>query len=122
MRSILLAFVLLVACGDDSEPEVVEAKPSMTGTWKGSAGGVTFNYTLSQKGTDITGSGQGSDCDVSIAETVKGTNVYPNVSLTMSAAGYTDSNFSGRFADTNTLPGKLNGSGFVDSPLTLTRQ
>ncbi len=51
-----------------------------------------------------------------------GGNVHPSVALTMSASGYEDLKFGGKFTDKNTVVGTLYGSGFSDFAITLARQ
>ena len=115
LLSILLLF--LVACGK-AEEEI----PSMTGKWSGGGGGAVVNVTVNENDTEINGSGNLAGGSSSIALTVSGTNVYPNVSLTLSSTNYAPINFTGRFSDSNTIDGKLNGSGFNDLVISLVRQ
>lgn len=116
----LLPF-FLTACGDSTtEPE---PDPVVTGSWSGTSQGATLNLTLSEGvGGAVSGSGNivGSD---NIALTVRqGTHSYPNLSLVLGAQGYEDMNFAGRLLSEDEIAGTLNGSGFDDFNLNLTRE
>jgi hypothetical protein len=118
---ILLLLSLFIGCKKD-DPVSPPPTPSMSGRWSGAASGLIVTLTLSQSGNDVIGSGLISGTTTSIAVEVTGTNVYPNVSLTFYATGYYPMNFTGKFSDNNTIPGKFNGSGFSDFSITLIRQ
>jgi hypothetical protein len=122
---LLFATVVIMGCGDDDSP-TTPANPTMDGTWQGTIRGGVALYSLenlSQSGNNVTGTvivisntgvvfGPGS---------VSGTNTYPDVSLSLSIPGYQAMTFTGSFSDDNTVAGVLNGSGFVNEPLTLVR-
>ena len=117
----LLCFVFLVSCGGDDNP-TQPSNPTLTGAWVGTGSGFVINATLSQTGTSVSGNGTMAASGISLACTFSGTNVYPNISLTISVLGFQDSNYTGTFSNDNTHSGKLNGSGFVDVNLTFVRQ
>lgn len=117
---LVLLSLLAVGCKDDgpTEPEI----PSFTGTWLGDINGSAFEVTATERDGDISGSGVISFGTERVAITVAGTHAHPNLSLTISSAGYEDFNFSGNFTNENRVSGTLNGSGFADEPVTLNRQ
>jgi hypothetical protein len=122
---LLLALALLAGCGGDP----AAPKPSVTGTWAGTATGAsgnpsTFTLTLAHNAaTDaISGSGvfsQGGPA--TLALTVTGTYARPTVSLTMTATGFQAMNITGTAAAT-TITGTVNGSGFSNTAITLNKQ
>jgi len=117
--ALLLLSVFVAACNDDQGPKI----PSMSGTWSGYIGGITFSLTLTEdKDRRVEGSGSVSASSTAIAFTVTGNHVHPNVTLTIKATGYYDLNFSGKYSGDNTIVGTLNGSGFVNEPLTFNRR
>jgi hypothetical protein len=122
LRKLTLALALLIAaCGTEEEPEA-PAKPVLKGNWGGSVDGVTFTLTLSQSGENVSGNGQIQGDGGGGAISVDGTNVHPNVALTLKSSGYYDINYSSRFQDSKTVYGTVNGSGFTGESLTLTKR
>jgi len=85
---------------------------------------MSFSVTLAQSGSTVTGSGQASGPGGAVALTVSnGTFAPPAVSLTLNAQGYQPMNFSGTQSQAqNQIIGSLNGSGFQNDVLVLTRQ
>lgn len=120
-----LSFIALVfsltACGGDSPAAPPPPPPTMSGGWTGTSGGITFAFTLSESTGSITGSGNMSNGADAIALTVAGTSAHPSVSMTWSAPGYQPINFQGTRSG-NSVMGAMNGSGFVNSALTLNAQ
>jgi hypothetical protein len=117
----LVAALLVASCSKDTTAPT----PTMTGQWSGSfsSNGVAtaLSMTLQETGGNITGSGNLSAPGVAIAITVAGTHAHPNVSLTLSATGFSPINLSGQYTDTRTITATLNGSGYVNQPATITR-
>nr|PZN90624.1 MAG: hypothetical protein DIU52_07500 [bacterium] len=123
MRTLAAALILalaLAACGDSStEPKT----PSASGTWTGVVTGGTITLTLAeQAGGTITGAGSIQGTAGAASVTVTGTHVHPSISLTLRSTGFEDANYTGQFVNRNTISGHLNGSGFNNVTLTLTRQ
>ncbi|HDY86498.1 MAG TPA: hypothetical protein ENH82_00100 [bacterium] len=120
----LILFIALVVlgCSEDENPTSTKTDPSLTGSWVGTGSGFVINATLSQSGTSVSGNGTMAAGGASAAVTFTGTNVHPNISLTISSAGLQDANYTGKFTNDNTHNGKLNGSGFVDLNVTFVRQ
>jgi hypothetical protein len=117
----LLALPLLLACSDNgSEPD---SRPNVTGTWSGSVGTGTGTMTLTHNTStgQITGNGSISAGVAALAITVQGTYARPTVSLTVSSPGYEPFNFTGTHSG-NSITGVINGSGFVNTGVTLTKQ
>lgn len=111
-----LAVFAIAACGDPASPE-----PTMAGSWSGSGGGITMSLTLSQNGTAVSGNGSMSGSGGAAALTVTGSFASPNFSLTVSAQGYENFNYAGTLSG-NSATGVLNGSGFNQAGMTLTRK
>jgi hypothetical protein len=121
-RLVTLAVLIgLASCGSDKAtgPSV---PGDVNGVWTGVSAGTTVNLTLATQGTNVTGSGQISQGTTSVALTItSGTYVAPNLSLTVSAQGFQAVNLAG-VRSNNTITGTLNGSGFSNQALTLTKQ
>jgi hypothetical protein len=111
-----LSLVLLVSCDKSTKP-----KPSIAGTWSGSGGGISMTVALTQTATVVSGNGSMSGSGGALALTAQGTFSEPNFSLTMSATGYQPYNFAGTL-NGNSMTGVMNGSGFNQVGMTLTRQ
>jgi hypothetical protein len=119
-----LLIALLTACGSDGPAAPAAPEPiNVSGQWSGPmGGGVTLLLTLSQAGSSVSGSGNMSGPGGAIAMSASGTYVEPNLSLTLSAQGYEDMNFTGKTVTRTSISGTLNGSGFVNQPITFTKQ
>jgi hypothetical protein len=83
---------------------------------------MSVDVTLTETDGTLTGSGNLSGPDWSIAITATGTHAHPNVSMTISAQGYQDMNYTGTMAGDAAITGRLNGSGFNNTGLTLNRR
>jgi hypothetical protein len=131
MRKIIIAavFVLAItACGSDSSEPTLPAKPSVTGTWRATVTGssgtssnitVTLNHdTISNA---ITGSGSFSQGTASAVLTVQGFYATPQVTLTMSAQGFQSMTATATH-NASQIVGTLNGSGFSNAALVLSKQ
>ena len=119
MRRSFLSLLLAAAiagCGGSTSP-----KSNVNGSWSGSSGGISMSLTLSQSGTSVTGSGQISGGGNTIPLTASGTYVEPDLSLTLSSAGFQPTVYAGSLSH-GTITGTLNGSGFTNQSMTLTRQ
>ena len=118
---ILLATLGLIACGGDAST-APNASLNPTGTWRGTSNGYTLSLTLVQTGSTVTGSGQLTGSIGSLAITTSGTFVAPNVSLTLNTQGYLPMNYAGPMANGSTINGTLNGSGFTNVTIPLSKQ
>lgn len=72
---------------------------------------------------EISGSGTYTYAGDSFAFSLDGIHSHPDVTFTARATGFEDFNFSGQFVedDPDVVRGELNGSGFVNTQLTLRR-
>jgi hypothetical protein len=113
-----IACALLVACGGDASAP----KTTLTGTWAGQLEGNTFQLTLTQAGTDVTGTGSVRAGATTFPLTAAGTvSNSTSFSLTLSSSGFSPLNFAGTFGRA-TMTGTVNGSGFTNAAVTLTKQ
>jgi hypothetical protein len=80
-----------------------------------------MTLTLAQTGANVTGSGQLSSTSNTIPLTASGTFVSPTLSLTLSSAGFQPTQYTATLSN-GRLTGNLNGSGFNQLAMTLTRQ
>jgi|TARA_B100000809_G_scaffold92838_2_gene91500 hypothetical protein len=110
--------MMLAACGDGG----TAPNPTVTGTWGGNSGRTTLTLTLIEAvdGT-VTGSGNlAQDQNVALAVRV-GTHAFPNLSLTLAPFGSYDLDLTGTVMSTTTIAATLNGSGFNNESIQLTR-
>lgn len=124
MRRLLILLAFALACGGDSnEPTRIEAEGQWSGPINNNSGTPlgTMVLTLVETAGAVTGSGNVTAGTESLAITTTGTYAPPNLSLTLSAPGFNDMNLTGTVAET-ALTGTLNGSGFVNAAIALTRQ
>lgn len=119
-RRFLLALPLLffAACSDSTAP-----LPTLDGSWQGLLSISTVTASLSQAGTAITGNASVVFGASSYAMTITGNFNRPTFSVTFDNPTLEPFVFSGELSDDgDRLVGVANGSGFVNTPLTLTRQ
>lgn len=122
ISALLLAivFVALPACGDSGPTG--PASWDVSGQWSGTIEGVSMNMSLNEDAQgNIAGNGTFSGSQDSFAFDVSGTHVEESVSLTISATGVQDLNYSATLENENRLVGELNGSGFSGETLTMIR-
>ena len=125
MRYLVVCLMLLAAgCGGgdgSTEPD----DPEVEGQWNGpintSVGSGSLNLTLTETSGTVSGTGTLSVSGDALALTVTGTYAPPNVSLQMTSPGFEPMNLSGEVTEEE-IDGTLNGSGFVNIAVTLTRQ
>jgi hypothetical protein len=125
MRYLLVGLTLLIAaCGGDSGPTEPDV-PEVEGQWNGpittNLGSGSLALTLNEASGTVTGTGTLSVTGDALALTVTGNYAPPNVSLQMTSAGFEPMNLSGTVSE-DEIDGTLNGSGFVNIAVTLTRQ
>jgi hypothetical protein len=80
-----------------------------------------MTLTLTEATGTVSGSGNLSSSSAAVAVTASGTYSPPSLSLNLSAAGFETVNLSATVGE-QTMSGTLNGSGFVNSGITLNRQ
>lgn len=125
MRRILvtlvtMAFLAIPACGDSGPTG--PATWDVSGQWSGTISGVSMSVSLNENAEgNISGNGNFSGSADSFAFDVSGSHVNENVSLTISATGVQDLNYSATLEDEDQMEGELNGSGYSGEPLTLIR-
>ena len=116
--TLLPLFAILAACGDSG----TEPDPTVSGLWQGTSQGTTVTLTLSESDGEVDGSGSMSDATSSFTiSVVNSTLAYPSLSLLLFINGYGNVNFTGTIASENTMTATLNGAGFVNWGVTLTR-
>ena len=117
----LSAFTL--ACGGDGGNE--PSPPDVEGQWNGpintSTGSGSLALTLNEASGSVTGTGTLTVPGDALSLTVTGNYATPNVSLQLSSPGFEPMTLGGTVGD-ETITGTLNGSGFVNIAVTLTRQ
>jgi hypothetical protein len=121
----LLAAVLalpLAGCGGDSTAPSNEV---LTGTWSGTVQAsqttVTLTMTITETNGAVTGTGQFNGGGAGLPVTVSGTFTSPNADLAITAEGFAASTVKGTVSGTQ-MKATLNGSGFVNQPITMQRQ
>lgn len=108
------------ACSSSTTPAT---SLPISGDWVGNSSGLTLSLKLLDSKGTVTGSGVFAVDTASLALTVsQGTHVKTNVSLVLSSPGYQDMNFSGVLSSKTQMAGALNGSGFNNFNLNLTKQ
>jgi prepilin-type processing-associated H-X9-DG protein len=117
-RLVLLAGLVgtLAGCTDSTAPS-----DPVSGRWIGTATDITVDLTIARQGSDISGSGNFLFIDGSTAITVNGTWVPPNISLVLSSAGFQDTHLGGTL-NAGIIDGLLNGSGFSNLEMVLSRE
>ncbi len=114
-----LALLVVTACsgGDSTTPT-----PVVTGHWVGPfTTGTTaaqMDLTLTETSGTVSGNGTLTAATQAIAVSTTGTYSPPSISLSITAAGFNELNYSATVSD-STMTGTLNGSGFVATALTL---
>ncbi len=115
---LLGALLLASACGS-SEPT---RAPLVTGTWEGVANARTLRITLTESAQEVTGSGtltlQGAIHAVTVTF---GSHRFPNLTIHLETAGFDQIRLTGTVS-TGTITGTLDGFGFANAPVTLTKQ
>lgn len=123
---LLAGFLAFVACGG-SEPVAPPPPPTASGNWIATitASGLTIavNLSLSQDANMAVTGGGTFAAATSSAVSVSGFHNFPTVSLTVTSSGFQDMNYSGTMsADGTRITGTLNGSGFQNAQMNLTKQ
>lgn len=118
------ALLLCSACsGDSNKPTPIQAEGAWSGQVHDNGGATiaTLQMTLTETSGSVSGTGNINSPTLAEAINVIGTYAEPNLSLTLSSACCTDINLSAIVGETS-MTGTLNGSGFITSSITLTRQ
>jgi hypothetical protein len=127
-RRAFLPFVIclvLAGCGGGDSPAAPpEPKTSpIDGTYRGEVDGAKLYLMLAEAGTSIGGLGNISNIYPIIELRVtSGSYVHPNVTMVLSSSGYQPLNFTGTRVSDNVIKGQINGSGYENASVTLTRE
>jgi hypothetical protein len=125
MKGLVLALLVFVAaCGGDSTgPTKIEAEGAWQGTINDNGGNQigTMSLTLTETSGNVSGTGNLSNAGTGIAVTASGTYSQPNLSLNLTTPGFSATNLTATVGQ-RTMTGTLNGSGFVNSAITLQRR
>jgi hypothetical protein len=119
-----LAAAGVLACGGDSnKPTPIEAEGAWSGQVHDNDGSVlgTLSMTLTETSGTVTGNGNISSPTLAEAINVNGTYTEPNLSVSLTSECCNPINLSATVGET-TMTGTLNGSGFINATITLTRQ
>ncbi|MGH7647106.1 MAG: hypothetical protein ACREND_03235 [Gemmatimonadaceae bacterium] len=118
MRRPLVSIVIalgMAACGSSTSPA-----PTLNGSWTGSDPNSSLSLTLTQSGTQVTGTGQ-LVSGTTYPLTVTGIVAEPAFSLSMTPGQFAPVTYTGSLSH-DSLTGRLNGSGFDNESITLARQ
>ena len=127
----LFAAFILAGCGDESATEPEPEYPTVTGSWIGTgSAGINFfdlSLELTQAASGrVTGTGRIQHVvpnQPSFDFTVRwGAYGYPDVLVTLYTPNRVDVSYGGRLIEDNKIEGLMNGSGFNNVPITLTRR
>lgn len=130
VRFVLVGLLATVSAGlkcAEGPLDIGLAPPStsVAGTWQGDVVDFTLRVSLTQSGTDITGTGTMRDSSTVGSVTVTGTNNNGSVSFTVTEPNFSPWTFTGTLTVTGTtrsLVGVGNGSGLSNTAITLVRQ
>ncbi len=119
----LAAVMALAAVGCSSKDSTSPNVPSLTGRWTGMLMGADAAFTLVEGSQgSVTGTlwivFPGVD---SLGLAVAGTHTHPAVAFNLTATGYQPATFVATMPNDNSMRGVLNGSGFVNDSLAVTR-
>ena len=98
---------------------------SMTGTWQGTIVSLVMRVTLTDNNGTITGTGTMTQNDFPFALSLSGTRTGSSFTLNVSEADHEPFTYTGTIQGSGsgtTLSGIATGSGFLDQPITLTKQ
>ena len=118
----VLVGVLALGCKDSGGPAAHNVIGRWSGTFVDDGATLTLSLVLAENGSTLSGSGTLSVLGESLAVSASGTHSHPDVSITISTPGYQPSNITLTCTDTDHLTGRVNGSGFVNLAITLTRR
>jgi hypothetical protein len=120
MRRLLAALLLVsVAVSCDTFDPLIEN--TVTGTWRGSSSGQTFELIMQQAGTTVAGSGTITSTGTGTRVlSVSGTFTEPNFSATLTPNGAAAISLVAT-VEGRSLVGTLTGGGFSGAGIALTR-
>jgi hypothetical protein len=119
-RFFVLALVILVGCGGDS---ILDPVMTVDGTWNGTANGFQLSLGMSQTDTLVTGNAAANGLAGSGFGTVSGSFKYPDLKVTIQLQGAIPIVYTGTMSQTEAkIFGKMNGSGFENVSMDLTKR
>ena len=130
-RSAFLSFVICLAlagCGGGdgpTEPTPAAKTSKLDGAWRGKVDEATLYLRLAETttGTAVGGIGNISAVPTFLDLRVTSSSyTHPDLYMVLSSPGYEPLSFSGQRMSDNVIKGKVNGSGYRDVSVTLTRE
>ncbi len=115
----LLLVAAMIGCGSDGPagPDTV----SIQGTWTGVTSGVNIRMTFAAGSEAVVGNGSFNGPGLVLPLTINGTRLGVDLNLTLSSPGFEATVFTGTIHSATSITGQLNGSGFVNAPVSLTK-
>jgi hypothetical protein len=98
----------------------VTVTSALSGSWTGNLSGASLAMTLVEANGLVNGNGTLVAGATSLSLTITGTYAAPTVALSAAATGFAPMNITGT-VNGNTINGTVNGSGFVNTAVTLTK-
>ena len=121
--TIIIFSLFITSCtkDDPTSPPPLALPPSTTGSCSGTLteGNISGTFLINVLQDVISFRGNGTLGTLSI--TVTGENHYPDISFSCGAAGYQPFTFAGKFTSPTELSGLVNGSGFTNAVVVLTK-
>lgn len=119
--------LLLAGCGGDGPTDSTPAAKTskLDGEWRGKVDGATLYLRLTENtsGTFVVGIGNLSVVPTFLDLRVTSSSyTHPDLSMVLSSPGYEPLNFRGQRTSDGVIKGKVNGSGYSDESVTLTRE
>ncbi|MEP6494117.1 MAG: hypothetical protein ABJF01_15645 [bacterium] len=121
MRRLLAAaaVILSLGCGSDLLAPVM----TVDGQWNGIQNGYSIALNMSQTGTDVTGAASIAGVAGILDGTVTGTFVFPDFKVKISIEGLDAVDYTGTMSQAAAkISGKLNGSGFNNLQIDLSKK
>lgn len=118
----IVLVLALLGCGSDDRTGL-DMSP-VNGGWVGTIADAPDNvleWTLEDTNGRISGRGSFSNSAATVELSVEGTFSSPNLTLTLTSQAFNDFTFTGTVSE-EFMKGRLNGSGFVNREVTLTRR
>jgi len=115
----LAALAVSLGCGSD----VLGPVQTVDGNWTGTQNGYSMGMSLTQFGTNVSGTADFAGVGGGATGSVAGTFVYPNLTITISIPNLVDVTYTGTMSTSQAkIFGTLNGSGFTNLELDVHKQ